>query len=33
MQASELNKIFIEELRDIYSAETQLVSAACACSN
>jgi ferritin-like metal-binding protein YciE len=27
MQASELNKIFIDELRDIYSAETQLVKA------
>ena len=24
MQASELNKILVDELRDIYSAETQL---------
>jgi ferritin-like metal-binding protein YciE len=27
MQAAELSKIFIDELRDIYSAETQLVKA------
>lgn len=27
MQASELNRVFLDELRDIYSAETQLVKA------
>jgi hypothetical protein len=27
MQASELKEIFIDELKDIYSAETQLVAA------
>jgi ferritin-like metal-binding protein YciE len=27
MQASELKEIFVDELRDIYSAETQLVKA------